>query len=282
VKILAAYAHPADAITDCGGTLALHVRRGDEVVILSVTHGGRIHPNMYAEEWRKANPERSITEMTRQDVVEYKRQELERAARILGIERIISFDYEDDYAAVDPEIVRHIAQVIADEQPDVIVMDYPVNAAMPDPHTLCSIMILTALRQVGMYLKNLDGRNAGHVKQIFLTKLPVNYRDCLSASGPRCDLFVDISSVAGEKIAAMDQFASQGYDGNFSRKLLESFNGEYGRSAGVNFAEGFARMYNETCDYLPVTEYAMQFDHVTAHRTYSEMNVRALFPAREA
>ena len=63
MKLLAAYAHPADAITDCGGTLALHVARGDEVSILSMTHGGRIHPNIYEEEWRKANPEAAIVQM---------------------------------------------------------------------------------------------------------------------------------------------------------------------------------------------------------------------------
>ena len=76
MKLLAAYAHPADAITDCGGTLALHVARGDEVTILSMTHGGRIHPNIYVEEWRKANPEEAIVQLTRQEIIDVKRREL--------------------------------------------------------------------------------------------------------------------------------------------------------------------------------------------------------------
>jgi LmbE family N-acetylglucosaminyl deacetylase len=281
MKLLAAYAHPADAITDCGGTLALHVARGDAVTIFSMTHGGRIHPNIYVEEWRKAHPTQTIVAMTRAEIIRTKRQELERAARIIGVERIIALDDDDDGVTVERAVVEKAARIIADEQPDVILMDYPMNAANPDPHTLASITLLTALRQTSMYLRNLDGRHATTVKQIFFTKLPVTTRDVLALPGPRPDLYVDISSVVGLKIAAMDQFVSQGYNGDFARKLVESWNGEQGRTAGVNFAEGFCRMYNETYDHLPVTEYAQRFDHLTSHRSYSTMNVRALFPERK-
>ncbi len=110
MKLLAAYAHPADAITDCGGTLALHVARGDEVTILSMTHGGRIHPNIYVEEWRKANTEQALAQVTRQEIIDVKRRELERAARILGIERIIALDDDDDGVTVDRAMVEHVAQ----------------------------------------------------------------------------------------------------------------------------------------------------------------------------
>jgi LmbE family N-acetylglucosaminyl deacetylase len=278
MKILAAYAHPADAVTDSGGTLARHTERGDEVTILAITHGGRIHPNLYAEEWRKTNPDAAVIERTREDIIAQKRGELARAASILGVERVIALDYDDDQVAVERTIVEHVAQIIADEQPDVILMDYPMNAAMPDPHTLASITILTALRQMSMYLKNLDGRHASIVKQVFFTKLPVMPRDVLSLGGTRNDVFIDITPVVGKKVAAMDQFVSQGYNGDFARKLIEAWNGEFGRTAGVNFAEAFCRMNNETHDFLPVTDHAMKFDHLTAHRTYSEINLRARYP----
>ena len=35
----------------------------------------------------------------------------------------------------------------------------PDNAVMPDPHTVASVMVLNALNQVSMYLKNMDGQN---------------------------------------------------------------------------------------------------------------------------
>jgi LmbE family N-acetylglucosaminyl deacetylase len=278
MKLLAAYAHPADAITDCGGTLALHAARGDEVTILAMTHGARIHPNLYVEEQRKADPEQAIAQMARQQIIAVKRQELDRAAHILGIERIIALDYDDDSVSVEREVVEHLARIIADVAPDVMLMDFPMNAAQPDPHTVASISLLTALRQVSMYLLNLDGRQSSTVKQVFFTKLPVTARDVLSLAGLRNDMFVDITRVVGLKVAAMDQFVSQGYNGNFARKLVEAWNGEQGRTAGVNFAEGFCRMYNETYDHLPLTDYAVKFDPVTNHRSYSEINIRALVP----
>lgn len=62
---------------------------------------------------------------------------------------------------------------------------------------------------------------------------------------------------------AGDCFDSQGHSGLFARKLIESNNGEAGRAASVNFAEGFYRLYNETHDVLPATTAAMNTDPLT-------------------
>ncbi|NSW89368.1 MAG: PIG-L family deacetylase [Firmicutes bacterium] len=217
LKIMAIYAHPADPITDCGGTLALHAERGDEITVLTLTHGGRIHPNLFAEEWRKKNPDQSIINAKKSEVIMKKRKELEKAAEIIGIHNLISYDFEDNYIKIEEDIVNKTAEEIARTRPDIIIMDYPVNAAFPDPHTLASIMIFNAINRVNLFVKNLDGRPELHVKQIFLTKLPVNARDGISLNGLRNDLFIDISSIIGKKIEAMDQFISQGYSGDFAR-----------------------------------------------------------------
>jgi hypothetical protein len=76
----------------------------------------------------------------------------------------------------------------------------------------------------------------------------------------------------------MDCFDSQGYSGLFARKLIESANGEAGRAAGVNFAEGFYRLYNETHDVLPVTAAAMNVDPLTRHVSYSQIDLRREYP----
>jgi hypothetical protein len=102
--------------------------------------------------------------------------------------------------------------------------------------------------------------------------------DGLSLYGVRNDLFVDITDVVDRKIAAMDCFASQGYAGLFARKLIESNNGEFGRAAGVNFAEGYSRMNNETHSLLPVTPAAAAADPLTRHLTYSQIDLRASYP----
>ena len=80
MKIMTIYAHPADTITNCGGTLARHADAGDEVVALILTHGGRIHANRYAEEWRKDDPTRRSPRADLDDIVAHKKGEL-RAGR---------------------------------------------------------------------------------------------------------------------------------------------------------------------------------------------------------
>ncbi|TDD68099.1 hypothetical protein E1262_17000 [Jiangella aurantiaca] len=278
MKIMTIYAHPADTITNCGGTLALHAQRGDEIVALILSHGGRIHANKYAEEWRKDHPDDDIATAGLDDIVANKKNELERAADIIGIGKVITLDHEDTYATVHEDVVEEIAEHIAAEQPEIVICDHPKNPAYFDPHSVATGMALAALSRAGTYLRNLDGRDEVPVRQVFLGGLPVFNLDALSLGGVRNDCYIDITDVVGTKLAAMDQFVSQGYHGVFARKLVESYNGEAGRAAGVNFAEAFVRLYNETHSHLPVTDAALAADPLTRHIAYSAVNLRGTFP----
>ncbi|MCW3818902.1 PIG-L family deacetylase [Micromonospora sp. DR5-3] len=281
MKVMSIYAHPADTITNCGGTLARHADRGDEVIALILTHGGRIHANKYAEEFRKENPDAIVTGAGLDEIVANKKAELQRAAEVIGISRLITLDLDDHFATVSEATVDRIAAEVAGERPDVVICDYPMNPAWHNPHTVATMMALAGLGRASQHLRNLDGSDQFYVKQIFLTTLPVAIGEGLSLHGLRNDVYVDITDVVGRKVEAMDQFVSQGYHGLFARKLIESANGEHGRVAGVNFAEAFYRVYNETHDHLPLTEAALQADVLTRHLTYSTINLRARFPVPE-
>jgi 4-oxalomesaconate hydratase len=273
------YAHPADTITNCGGTLARHADNGDEIVALILTHGGRIHANKYAEEWRKDDPDAAIASAELDDIIVNKKRELERAADIVGIGKLITLDLDDTLITLKEEVVEQVAEQLAIEAPDVLICDYPVNPVFAsNSHTVATTTALAAIGRAGTFLRNLDGRSEFNVKQVFLTSLPVMASDGLSLYGVRNDLFVDITDVVDRKIAAMDCFASQGYAGLFARKLIESNNGEFGRAAGVNFAEGYSRMNNETHSLLPVTPAAAAADPLTRHLTYSQIDLRASYP----
>ena len=282
MKIMTIYAHPADTVTNCGGTLARHADAGDEITALILTHGGRIHPNKYAEEWRKDDPDRGIVDSDERAIIENKEAELRRAAEVIGIGKLILFGLDDSMSTVHEDVVERTAEQIAIESPDVIICDYPLHPAMTaNTHTSATMTALAAVGRAGTYLKNLDGRAETNVKQVFFTSLPVFAHDGLSTYGVRNDVFVDISPVVERKVRAMDCFDSQGYSGLFARKLIESNNGEFGRSAGVNFAEAYYRMYNETHSLLPLTEAAMAADPLTRHVTYSQMDLRGSFPIAE-
>lgn len=276
LKIMAIYAHPADPITDCGGTLALHAQNGDEVVAVAITHGSRIHPNMFAEEWRKQNPDQALLGSTREEVIAVKQAELEKAADILGISKVIMLKEEDNKVQIDEAIVHKIARVIASERPDILIMDYPIDPLLTESHSLITAMTMAALNELSLYLENLDGKSQYHVKQIFFTKLPSTAWNSLMMQGIRNDVFIDITPVIALKKRAMNCFKSQGYDGDFANKFLESHDGDRGRKAGVNFAEAFVRYRNETHSLLPITQAALESDSLTEHRTYSKISVRDL------
>ena len=279
MRIMTVYAHPADTITNCGGTLALHADAGDDIVAVILTHGGRIHPNVYAEEARKEDADPSLIEADRDEIIENKKGELRRAAEIIGIGTIEFLDYDDAISVVREDIVDHVAEMIAKHRPDVIIADYPQNPAVTNSaHTIATMTLIAALDRAAAFLKNIDGKEEVNVKQVFLGGLPVLSNDALSTYGVRNDLMIDITSVVGRKIAAMDCFASQGYGGPFARKLIEASNGEFGRYAGVALAEPYVRFRSETRNRLPVTDYAEDVDPLTRHVTYSQFDVRREFP----
>ncbi|MEZ4734419.1 MAG: hypothetical protein R3E79_45590 [Caldilineaceae bacterium] len=43
LRILSIGAHPADIFDQSGGTMAHHVKRGDDVGCVVLTHGARVH-----------------------------------------------------------------------------------------------------------------------------------------------------------------------------------------------------------------------------------------------
>ncbi|HIY23395.1 MAG TPA: PIG-L family deacetylase [Candidatus Brachybacterium merdigallinarum] len=279
MRIMTVYAHPADTITNCGGTLALHADAGDEIVAVILTHGGRIHPNVYAEEARKEDADPDLLAADRAEIIENKKGELRRAAEIVGIGTIEFLDHDDAISVVREDMVDEVAEMIAKHRPDVIIADYPQNPAVTNSaHTIATMTLIAALDRASQFLTNIDGKEEVNVKQVFLGGLPVLASDALSTYGVRNDLFIDITSVVGRKVAAMDCFTSQGYDGPFARKLIEASNGEFGRSAGVALAEPYVRFRGETRSLLPLTDYAEAADPLTRHVSYSQFDVRRAFP----
>lgn len=281
MKIMTIYAHPADTITNCGGTLARHADAGDDIVAVILTHGGRIHPNKYAEDLRSNDPDAALAAAGLQEIIDNKKDELRRAAAVIGIGELVTLDHDDTMSTVHDDVVDEVAEQIATHSPDVIICDYPQNpVVIHSSHTIATMTAIAAVERAATFLTHLDSRSEVNVRQIFLTGQPTFAADALSAYGTRNDMFVDITPVVGRKIAAMDCFGSQGYAGSFARKLIESNNGEFGRVAGVNFAEAYTRFRNETHDLLPLTDHARAADPLTRHLDYSQVDLRAEYPTQ--
>ncbi len=257
LKVMAIYAHPADPITDCAGALALHAANGDEVSALVLTHGGRKHPNYFVKEWRKDHPDEKIINMNKQDIIDFKKAELMRAAEIVGIKNVICLDEDDDCLMMTDEIIEKVSAVIAEYTPDIIIMDYPYPNRM-DVHSLTTQIAYKAIERTSYLLQNLDSDKMKgesfqyEPKAIFFTKVHTTFGGPFTGNAIRNDVFIDITSVVETKIRAMDQYVSQGYHDAFARKFVEAHDGAFGRVAGVPFAEAYCRARVETRTLLPV------------------------------
>ena len=59
LKLLAIMAHPADTFDHCGGTLCHHAEKGDDVTVVGVLKGFRVHDEVVADKLRVSGGEYS-------------------------------------------------------------------------------------------------------------------------------------------------------------------------------------------------------------------------------
>jgi LmbE family N-acetylglucosaminyl deacetylase len=115
--IVALHAHPDDEALLTGGTLARAAHEGHRVVLVTATDG-----------------ERGLSVATT-DLAAVRREELHRAAELLGVARVIRLEYQDSgwgeesegasdraFAGVDPATVaRRVTQIVAEERAELLL-----------------------------------------------------------------------------------------------------------------------------------------------------------------
>ena len=70
-------------------------------------------------------------------------------------------------------------------------------------------------------------------------------------------MFIDIDDVVEKKLAVLDCLMSQGYDGAYARKRIETTDGAFGNKGQCSCAERFIPPNAQTHCYLPLTEHAL-------------------------
>ena len=110
MRILGVFAHPDDEAFAAGGTFAKYTAQGAEAMVLSATRG-------------QAGQIRDSHAATRHTLGSVRERELREACAILGVQRVVCHDYMDGglQAADFDGLVRSVADVIRDFQPDVVI-----------------------------------------------------------------------------------------------------------------------------------------------------------------
>ena len=140
LRILHTAAHPADAFDMVGGTLAHHIRRGDQVTVVVFGEGARSH-NMRAIQAQKAGEDAPTVD----EAIDEKQREVVEACAILGIEDVRFFRYDDHLLLLKEELIIRLAGIIREVRPDVLITHSPFEQmGMPGAHRMCCELTMMA------------------------------------------------------------------------------------------------------------------------------------------
>ena len=279
LRIVSIGAHPADVFDQSGGAMAHHVKRGDYVACVCLTHGVRVHDevissSMFHQDQVPDGAELLTLMSNRTDV---KADEVKAACKILGIEDVFFFGVDDAVLLVTEQGVKRLARVLRQLKPDIVLTHFPKeNDGLTNAHAVAGQIVTHAVGFAGCV--DPGDRNPPHyVAQVFFfgdgaATVRCNVWD--SEGGYYNDVFIDIGDVVEKKLAALDCMVSQGYSGAYARKRIETSDGAFGNHAMCSYAEGFVSVNAETHYFLPVTDHALKFARLSDHERIARRSRR--------
>src|SRR3990172_4815928 len=109
-SVLVLAPHPDDDIIGCGGTLYTYHLKGADITAIYMTDG-RKGNHLYAEE----------------ELVSVRKEETKRAAKIVGIDKLIFSDNRDSELAVTGNTIKQVHEVLGDSQPEAVFFPFVMD-----------------------------------------------------------------------------------------------------------------------------------------------------------
>lgn len=231
MHLTAVVSHPDDADIFCGGTLAKHADRGDEVTIVYMTRG-----------------EYGGFDTTEAEVADTREEEAKAAAETLGAEAVF-LDFEDGRVTYSMENRLQLVDVLRQHQPDIILTHFRDD--MHPDHRATSRLVTDAYYMCSLPLLETEYEPWEPDNVYYFGK---------STSSFEPEVYIDIGDYQSVKENAILEHDSQvewleehgGIDAEFDG-LIEGIRAEarvLGRTRGAEFAEGFVPLHNDTTEFL--------------------------------
>lgn len=226
LSILVIVAHPDDAESFCGGTIAHLTRAGHQVRLVVCTSGDR------GSHHREVSPTH---------LMELRRQEQLEAQKILGIDEVIWLNYADGELSQKPDLRDKLIRIFRQLQPNVIITFDPWKHYEFHPdHRAVGFMatearMLADLPWICPEL-TLEGISPWHPEEMFLF------------SPQEANYWVDITLEIDQKVKARLAHQSQNdfihSDSDRDRFIadIRSVAERQGKIPGFNFAESFHKV----------------------------------------
>jgi len=229
-KLLVISAHAADYVWRSGGTIAKYVKEGAEVHVVVLSFGVRGESN---DLWKK-------TDATAETVKATRKAETIEAAGILSVKNIEFWDFEDYPLVVTHELEERMVRKIREVAPDYILTHDKFDVLNPDHNTVSNLTFRCSVMSNSNGVR-MEGTKTTRQIQLFGFE---PHQTELSHYVP--GLFIDITDVYEQKVAAMKCFKAQSHlieyytqrafmRGNHARRLSGFQDYKY--------AESFARFF---------------------------------------
>jgi len=218
-KILVVAAHPDDEILGCGGTMAVHSMKGDEVYVLILGEG--ITSRDVKRDRKKRDKE-----------IEELRKGIEAANKIVGTKKTFLYDFPDNRFDSVPllDIIKVIEKVKNEVVPDIVYTHH--HGDLNIDHRLTFQAVMTACRP-------LKGES---VKELYSCEVPSSTEWALDNSRYFMpNYFVNIKDTIGKKTLAMKAYKSEvrEFPHPRSAKAIENMAKTRGVNVGFEYAEAF-------------------------------------------
>ncbi|MFC6734074.1 MULTISPECIES: PIG-L deacetylase family protein [unclassified Haladaptatus] len=231
MHLLAIVAHPDDADIFCGGTLAKHAARGDEVTIAYMTRG-----------------EYGGFDTTEAEVAETREAEALAAAETLGASATF-LGFEDGRVTYSLENRLRMVETIREHRPDLVLTHFRDD--MHPDHRATSRLVTDAYYMAALPLVETD-HDPWEPDNVYYFGKPT------SSFEP--DVAVDITEFQSQKEEAILEHESQvewlaahgGIDAEFEG-LVEDTRASartFGRVHGAGYAEGFSSLHKSARQFL--------------------------------
>jgi LmbE family N-acetylglucosaminyl deacetylase len=244
-------AHPQDPFERAGGTVARHLARGDQAMMVTLTTGVVTH----AFGIFPATGEDKLKDVDK--VKAAKRQEFEEAARVLGVECRM-FDFAESPMIFGLQEYVALVNVIREFRPTAVLCPHPTEFGRQD-HMDTGRYAVAAVdyARADGFPSALAPHTVGDVFFFYYE----DFRSEQFMGGPRHspEIAIDITDVLPRKRAAMEVFeGTQRKPGEDYDKKMDAFfagvDGGMGYMLGMGYVERFSRLNPEKLKLLPLSD----------------------------
>ena len=222
-RVLLVTPHPDDAEGGCGGTVAIWIREGAEVVYVLCTNGDKGTTD------RDMIPER---------LAEIREKEQLEAAKVLGVKDVVLLRHPDGCLEDNREFRGELVREIRRHRPDIVMCTDPFRSRAHShrDHRVSGQVTVDAVCTYAwrrLYFPehaSEDGLEPHMVRQIYLW------------GSEEPDTFIDISDTLDLKIKTLSEHASQFPDPKRRGQNVRSNANRVGQQTNLPYAEAFRVM----------------------------------------